>query len=217
MTMVPPYRRRARAPIARKVLQGKPPGTRARTMGSLERQADEAAVDARRGSTNASRGLTPAPPARYEAPASAGRPLPVALRAEVEASFGADLVAVRVHDDAAAHAAARTEEAEAFTAGRRIYFGQGRFDPGSADGRHLLHHEVAHVLQQTGRRLTTTLIQATEREGTGEIQKQAAPAADAPRFRAAARRHAEALLGPPTESLPAPGDDDDDDDDERSE
>jgi hypothetical protein len=178
-------RRPARA-LARKLVQGKAPGTR-RTDGTLEQQAELAADQAVRRLPNVSRGLTEAPPASYDAPASAGRGLGEALQLDLEDTFGADLAAVRVHDDAAAHSAAQREEAQAFTAGRDVYFAQGKYAPASNDGRRLLAHEIAHVLQQTGRRLSTTLIQATERQGAGEIQRvSAAP----PAFNAPARRYA---------------------------
>jgi hypothetical protein len=163
-------KRPARAP-QRKTVQGRPPGSH-RTDGSLENQADVAADAAVRRLPNVSRGLTEAPPARYDAPASVGRELPGELRADLENTFGADLAAVRVHDDATAHTSARAEEAQAFTAGRDVYFAQGKYAPASAEGFQLLAHEIAHVLQQTGRRLTSTLVEATEREGGGDIQQQ---------------------------------------------
>ena len=47
--------------------------------------------------------------------------------------------------------AARAEHAHAFTAGRDIYFGDGSYEPQTEATRHLLAHEVAHVLQQTAR------------------------------------------------------------------
>jgi hypothetical protein len=175
-------RRRARA---RKVEQGKPPGTR-RENASLEAQADLVADQAIRRMTNVARAITPAEPAKYDAPASAAKELPAELRADLDDTFGADLAAVRVHDDATAHAAARREDAQAFTAGRDIYFAQGKYEPASTEGRRLLSHEIAHVLQQTGRRLTATLIQASEREGSGEVQRAAA---SDPSFEATARRY----------------------------
>lgn len=177
-------RQRGRTP-ARKVEQGKPPGTH-ETSGTLEQQADLAADQSLRRLTNISRGLTDAPPAAYDAPSSAGREIAAPVRLDLEETFGADLTVVRVHDDGAAHAAARREEAQAFTAGRDIYFAQGRYTPTSTAGRRLLSHEIAHVLQQTGKRVSATLIQATERTGSGDIQR--APAE--PPFRASAGRYA---------------------------
>ena len=67
----------------------------------------------------------------------------------MEARFGVDFSAVRIHDDAADAHAARDLRAEAFTSGTDIVFGSGRYQPQSAAGRHLLAHELAHVVQQS--------------------------------------------------------------------
>ena len=165
-------RLRRRAPAAGAVARKPAPGARPRVMDrSLERQAEEATQAALTGQVNVSRVLTPAPAAKAELPASTGRPLPVGVRRAAERAFGADLSAVRIHTDAAAAAAAQREDARAFTAGRSIFFAEGQYQPGSASGRELLYHELAHVLQQTGRRVSTTDIRATEREGSGPPQK----------------------------------------------
>ncbi|MCW6003600.1 DUF4157 domain-containing protein, partial [Micromonospora sp. CPCC 205371] len=81
-------------------------------------------------------------------PAGGGAALPAGFRAEAEASFGAGLSGVRVHTDAAADGAARRVSANAFTVGSDIYFGAGRYDPDGSTGRHLLAHELTHVVQQ---------------------------------------------------------------------
>jgi Domain of unknown function (DUF4157) len=81
----------------------------------------------------------------------AGRPLAPAERAFFEPRFGRDFSQVRVHDDARAHAAAEGIDARAFTLGSHIAFGRGEHQPGSQSGRHLLAHELAHVVQQAAR------------------------------------------------------------------
>lgn len=80
-------------------------------------------------------------------PASA-RPLDASLRRSMERRFRADFGKVRIHTGPLAAAAARALGAEAFTAGRDIFFAAGRFAPGTTEGRWLLAHELAHVLQQ---------------------------------------------------------------------
>lgn len=55
---------------------------------------------------------------------------------------------IRVHDDAQASASAEALDAEAYTRGRDIFFGAGRFRPELPAGRRLLFHEMAHVAQQ---------------------------------------------------------------------
>jgi outer membrane protein OmpA-like peptidoglycan-associated protein len=82
--------------------------------------------------------------------AGAGQPLPEPLRRQAQARYGIDASSVRVHDDAGAARLARTLGANALTAGRDIYFAQGRYAPCSAEGERLLAHELAHVAQQQG-------------------------------------------------------------------
>lgn len=55
---------------------------------------------------------------------------------------------VRIHDDAAAAAAARALGARAFTVGRHVYLGGGENRPGDPASRRLLRHELVHVAQQ---------------------------------------------------------------------
>jgi hypothetical protein len=75
---------------------------------------------------------------------SGGSPLPGALLAKMEAAFGADFSAVRVH---VGPQAARIG-AVAFTTGNDLYFAPGRYQPDSVQGQQLIGHELAHVIQQ---------------------------------------------------------------------
>lgn len=77
-----------------------------------------------------------------------GQPLPDPARTFLGASVGADLGAVRVHTDGRAARMSRAVGAEAFTYGRNIYFGEGRYAPDTRPGMRLLSHEVVHTLQQ---------------------------------------------------------------------
>ena len=77
-----------------------------------------------------------------------GAALPDSIRAEMERRFGTTFDDVRVHMDPMAHAVASAMNAKALTYGSDVVFGQGRFAPGSSEGRHLLAHELAHVVQQ---------------------------------------------------------------------
>ncbi|NUT52989.1 MAG: DUF4157 domain-containing protein, partial [Saccharothrix sp.] len=79
---------------------------------------------------------------------SAGRPVDDEVRADMESRLGADFSDVRVHTDAKAHAAAESVRAQAFTTGRHLVFGRGRFDARSTAGRRTLAHELVHVIQQ---------------------------------------------------------------------
>lgn len=71
-----------------------------------------------------------------------GRPLPGASRRFFEPRFGRSFAGVRIHDGPAAQARARNLKAQAFTFGRDIVFGVGRYSPDTAQGRHLLAHEL---------------------------------------------------------------------------
>jgi hypothetical protein len=146
------------------------PANHVQADGALERQADEAAERAIRGERNVGRILTPATTGSVDLPRSRCDSLPEPVRIEAENAFGAELSAIRIHHDPLAGAAARGEGAQAFTAGRDVYFAEGKWDPRGDAGKRLLYHEVAHVLQQTGRRQSPTLVQATDQTGGGGIQ-----------------------------------------------
>lgn len=79
-----------------------------------------------------------------------GAPLPDGVRGRFESSLGADLGGVRVHTGGDSAEAARGLNAQAFTVGNDIHFGEGRFQPEDPFGMHLLAHEVAHTQQQAG-------------------------------------------------------------------
>jgi hypothetical protein len=87
--------------------------------------------------------------ARLSALRSGGAPLPSEVRSFFEPRFGRDLGDVRLHTDPASGELARSLDARAFTLGTSIVFGPGEYAPGSPAGRHLIAHELTHVLQQT--------------------------------------------------------------------
>ncbi len=107
---------------------------------SFEREADRAAEEV-------TRDAGPGP--RGEAGRSGG-PLDPGTREWMEARFGWDFSGVRVHADGRAAESARGVDALAYTVGRDVVFGEGRYDPASVEGRRLLAHELAHVVQQGG-------------------------------------------------------------------
>jgi hypothetical protein len=79
-----------------------------------------------------------------------GAPLEPAVRDDMGAQLRHDFGDVRVHTDALADALARSVQARAFTTGADVFFGAGEYQPASAQGRGLLAHELAHVVQQRG-------------------------------------------------------------------
>jgi hypothetical protein len=84
------------------------------------------------------------------AASSSGRALPGDVRERFESSLGADLSGVRVHTGSESAGAAHAVGARAYTTGQDIHFADGQFQPGDPFGLHLLAHEVAHTVQQSG-------------------------------------------------------------------
>ncbi|WP_137177205.1 DUF4157 domain-containing protein [Roseomonas sp. AR75] len=108
--------------------------------GGRERAADHAA---QHGPDSGAKAVTTRAPATLGL--GEGMRLPARDRRYFEQRLGADLSGVRVHRDSSA---ASRLGARAFAAGRDIGFAPGAWQPGSAEGRRLLGHELAHVLQQ---------------------------------------------------------------------
>ncbi len=84
--------------------------------------------------------------ARIAAPGT-GRPLPAGLRRDMEARFGTPFDDVRLHDTPAARDTAAAIGARAFAHGSAIWIGPNE----TPDDKKLMAHELAHVVQQTGR------------------------------------------------------------------
>ncbi|MCC6862855.1 MAG: DUF4157 domain-containing protein [Bryobacterales bacterium] len=78
-----------------------------------------------------------------------GKSLEPAVRRAAEFRFGFDFSHVRVHTGPAAARSAGALHAAAYTLGSDIAFGPGRYTPETAEGRWLLDHELAHVVEQS--------------------------------------------------------------------
>jgi|GEM_PF-1718704 len=74
---------------------------------------------------------------------------PEAERQRLEERLGQDFGNVRIHTDSNAQNVSNALNARAFTLGKDIFFGSGEYNPGTDAGKHLLGHELAHVVQQT--------------------------------------------------------------------
>ena len=103
---------------------------------TLQRQSNSLAVSA------------PVPPVVQDVVDSPGRPLDPDARAFMEPRFGRDFSQVRVHTDAKAAHSADAAHARAYTVGRSIVFGSGQYSTHTEASKHLLAHELAHVVQQ---------------------------------------------------------------------
>jgi hypothetical protein len=124
-----------------------------------EREADRVAEKVMRSSTGQTSRDSGAPAGLQRSPNLSstlgslrdGQPLPVSLRTFFEPRFGVDLGSVQVHTGPQSSDLARSVNARAFTAGQDIVFGKGEYAPESTRGRHLLAHELTHVMQQNAR------------------------------------------------------------------
>jgi hypothetical protein len=94
---------------------------------------------------------TTAPPIVQEIVSSPGQPLDAGIRAFMEPRFGHDFGEMRVHAGPRAAHAAKSVSAVAYTAGRDIVVGRENVAPDTRQGRELIAHELAHVVQQSGR------------------------------------------------------------------
>jgi hypothetical protein len=132
-----------------------------------------------------------APPVVGEVLNESGRPLDDSSRAFMEPRFGHDFSRVRVHTDERAAESARSVNALAYTVGRDVVFGAGQYQPGTAEGRRLLAHELTHVVQQEsgGEHIakqdagtsTTSSPEEEEAQQTGDAVEGKSSMAPAPR------------------------------------
>jgi|SRR5437879_683804 len=115
---------------------------------------------------------------------SPGHPLDSATRAFFEPRFGHDFSHVRIHTDSSAADSARSIHAHAYTLGHNIMFGSGQFSMETREGRTLIAHELAHVVQGSA---SETLqdrddahwkIQRQPTDGSNAVDNMGGPAAN---------------------------------------
>jgi len=103
---------------------------------------------------------------RLHTTSGAGNPIPGDTRAFMENSFQQRFDDVRLHTGAASAQLNEEVGARAFTHGRDIYLGAEAGGVDTGEGKHLLAHELTHVVQQTGREEHSGSVQ---RSGFGDI------------------------------------------------
>lgn len=106
-----------------------------------------------------------------------GAPLSAIDRAFFESRMGADFSQVRIHTGAEAVDTARTLQAKAYTTGADIAFNEGAYEPGTANGRQLLAHELTHVVQQGASAPLSRKVQRRQNNEAAAVS-DAAPASD---------------------------------------
>lgn len=107
-----------------------------------------APLNIQRHSGGASSASAEVPASVDRALAGPGQAMDPALRQDMQQRFGYDFSSVRIHTDPAAAQSAEEIGAHAYTVGSDIVFANNRYAPQSGAGRHLLAHELTHVVQQ---------------------------------------------------------------------
>jgi hypothetical protein len=79
---------------------------------------------------------------------NSGQLIPENMRQHFGNKIGADFSNVKIHTDNSAVLMNNELGAQAFAHGNHIYFNKGKYNPASAQGKHLLAHELTHVVQQ---------------------------------------------------------------------
>jgi hypothetical protein len=124
-----------------------------------------------------------------------GSPLDPGARSFMEDRMGADFSDVRVHTGPKADESARSISAQAYTVGNDVVFRSGTYEPDSPSGRHVLAHELAHVVQQR-----SGPVAGSPAPGGISLSHPSDP------FEQAAERSADAAIaGAPASPVPASG------------
>jgi hypothetical protein len=119
-----------------------------------EKEEEEEILQTRR-HTGRAPVVTPSIEAGIKSMRGGGQPLPESVRSYFEPRFGVEFSQVRVHTGSQAASAAKSLHAKAFTSGKDVVFGAGQYLPETSAGKHLLAHELTHVVQQRKMQITT--------------------------------------------------------------
>lgn len=92
--------------------------------------------------------VEPSLASRIEGSRGGGSGMDAPVKSFMEDRFSADFSGVRIHTGTEASRFSQQLNAQAFTLGSDIYFDDGKYNPSSSEGRHLLAHELTHTLQQ---------------------------------------------------------------------
>ncbi|MFE4328905.1 DUF4157 domain-containing protein [Streptomyces sp. NPDC056831] len=144
--------------------------------------ADQAAERRRKRRERAAKSRAPEP---KDIVSGAGQPLDLGVRRELEEQLGHDFSRVRLHTDRDSGALTDLLGADAVAVGQDIFFGEGAYLPGTAQGQRLLAHELLHTVQnphglgalRAGRDLGAVSLpqQAIEREAESAAQDLVRP------------------------------------------
>lgn len=108
-----------------------------------------------------------APEAVRNVVSSPGRSMNESVQREMEAKMGGDFSDVQLHTGPDAATAAESIDARAFTVGNHVAFNRGEYEPDSDSGKEVLAHELTHVRQQVGGRISMLPKSESEHPGQG--------------------------------------------------
>jgi hypothetical protein len=117
------------------------------------------------------------PPVVHEALRAPDQPLDESTRSYFEPRFGYDFSDVRVHTGGLAARSAQAVGAQAYTLGKDVVFGEGKYAPHTDVGRLLIAHELTHVMQQRSGALR---LDRREDETTADLAQQIVTALNTP-------------------------------------
>ena len=101
-------------------------------------------------SSDSNLGVNPNIETKLASSKGGGRPMEDSTKNKMEAGFGTNFSDVKIHDDSNAVQMNKEFGSQAFANGNDIYFNEGKYNPTSNDGQHLLAHELTHTVQQSG-------------------------------------------------------------------
>jgi hypothetical protein len=127
--------------IADQVLAGKP-------VSAANQAASESAPQAQRHADLSGERVESMPETVGRVLSRSGGRMEPSLKDDMEQRFGRDFSQVNMHFGSEAESSARDVGADAYTVGSNIVFGAGKYAPDTAGGKHLIAHELAHVVQQ---------------------------------------------------------------------
>lgn len=97
-----------------------------------------------------------------------------------EPRFGHDFSNVQLHTNGEANQSAESVNALAYAHGNHIVFGDNQYQPGTESGKHLMAHELSHVVQQKSgnlhrnviRRITVAPVGSLEQDSCGKFERK---------------------------------------------
>lgn len=140
------------------------------TKSQLQRQLEEeeeAQPKIQKKETSSSNTVASATASRIESRKGMGSAMSNSTQDFMQSQFKRDFSTVRIHNDSEANSISQKLNAQAFTLGQDIYFNSGKYNPDSKQGKHLLAHELTHVVQQD---------QSLKKKINPEIQRKCKPA-----------------------------------------